>query len=51
MPCDCPEGMEYFCDRKQIGARVNGAISSAVEKVGESLKNEELTDGGFDAVE
>lgn len=38
MPCVCPEGVEYFCDRKQCGARVNGAINSAVEKLCESWK-------------
>lgn len=37
MPSVCPEGVEYFCDRKQSGARVNGAISSAVEKFGVRL--------------
>lgn len=38
MPCVCPEGVEYFCDRKQSGAKVNGAINSAVEKLCESWK-------------
>ncbi len=38
MPCVCPEGVEYFCDRKQSAARVNGAINSAVVKLCESWK-------------
>lgn len=40
------EGLEYFCDRKQSGARVNGAINSAVVKVGK-MKNRQM--GDFDA--
>lgn len=33
-----PEGVEYVCGRKQSGARVDGAINSAAEKVCESWK-------------
>lgn len=29
-------GVEYFCDRNQSGARVNGAINSAAEDLCES---------------
>lgn len=32
MPCVCPAGVEFFCDRKQRGASVKGTVNSANEK-------------------
>lgn len=47
MPCICPEGVEYFCDRKQSGVSVSGAINSAAEKLCESWKMRERQKGNL----